>query len=88
MAEKGLTHTFKYPNGSPAECIISGFKGVITSRSEHTNGCDRYWVQPKVDKDGKFCSGTWFDEVDLKVTSAPIIEKKNPERGGFPSPEK
>ncbi len=76
--------------GSTVVCNVSGFKGIVTSRSEHVNGCDRYWVAPKVDKDGKMVEGSWFDEGDLDVKKKPtakLIKKKRviEEPGGFPS---
>lgn len=71
--------------GAMVESTISGFKGMVTSRSEHLNGCNRYWVSPKVDKDGKLPDGYWFDEGELKVQKPTETERKNTDRGGFPS---
>ena len=71
--------------GSEVKSNISGFKGVVTSRSEHLNGCNRYWVAPMVSKDGKLPEGYWFDEGELIVTKASKLQRKNPDRGGFPS---
>ena len=71
--------------GSEVKSNISGFKGLVTSRSEHLNGCNRYWVTPPIDKNGKLPDGYWFDEGELIVIKKPILPKKNPDRGGFPS---
>ena len=71
--------------GSSVKSNISGFTGLITSRAEHLNGCNRYWVAPPVDKDGKLREGAWFDEAELEVESAPVLKRSNNERGGFPS---
>lgn len=71
--------------GVEAKSKISGFKGMVTSRSEHLNGCNRYWLEPKVNKDGTLMTGSWFDENELIVTTKAKLDKKNPERGGFPS---
>lgn len=76
---------FSIELGVKAKSNTSGFSGVITSRAEHINGCNRYWVQPPVGKDGKLPDGNWIDEGELIVTSKPVVKKKNPERGGFPS---
>jgi hypothetical protein len=76
---------FLHELGSEAESNISGFKGVITSRSEHLNGCNRYWVSPKVTKDGKLPDGYWFDEGELIIIKAPVLKQQNQDRGGFPS---
>ena len=63
----------------------TGFKGVVTSRSEHLNGCNRYWVQPPCDKDGKLVDGAWHDENELIVKAGRRLPQKNQDRGGFPS---
>ena len=71
--------------GSKVRSNISGFKGIVTSRSEHINGCNRYWVSPPVAKDGKLPEGFWFDENELVVVSKPTLGRNNNDRGGFPS---
>ena len=71
--------------GAKVKSSISGFAGVVSSRAEHLNGCNRYWVQPPVDKDGKMMDGSWIDEGELIVEVAPVLERKNQNRGGFPS---
>ena len=72
--------------GAIVESNISGFKGMVVSRSEHLNGCNRYWVQPRVTKDGKIPDGLWFDECELVETKKPTLKRKNNDRGGFASP--
>lgn len=74
--------------GSLVESSISGYKGMVVSRSEHLNGCNRYWVSPKMKKNGTLDSGYWFDEAELIVTKAPVLQRKNQDRGGFPSQDK
>ena len=76
---------FLFELGTDVKSDISGFKGIVTSRSEHMNGCNRYWIQPKVGKDGKLPDGCWFDEGEIVVVSAPKLKRKNSDRGGFPS---
>jgi len=71
--------------GVQAESKITGLKGTVTSRSEHLNGCNRYWVQPKIGKDGKVPEGMWHDEAELVVKKKSIFERVNNDRGGFPS---
>lgn len=71
--------------GSQVESNITGFKGIVTARSENLNGCCRYWVQPRVDKEGKTPEGCWYDEGELVVKAAPKLKPKNQTRGGFPS---
>jgi len=78
--------------GSTVRDKITGFKGIVTSRAVHMNGCDRYWVQPPVDKTGKTVDGAWFDVVTLETLKVPkiIIEEQNLTKkpGGFPSRQK
>ena len=76
---------FTIENGVNVKSNITGFKGMVVSRSEHLNGCNRYWVQPKVDKNGKQPEGLWFDEGEIIVTSKPKLKAKNQDRGGFSS---
>ncbi len=46
---------------------VSGFEGIAGSRVEYMNGCIRYEVIPKVDKDGKHVDAYYFDEARLEV---------------------
>lgn len=82
-------HLFKFDLGVECKSIVSGFKGTITSRAQHLNGCDRYWVQPKVGKDMKMPDGMWFDEGEMEIIPAKKsfakLARKNNDRGGFPS---
>ena len=79
-------HEFEFELGIECYSKVSGFKGMITSRSQHLNGCDRYWIQPKVDKDGKMPDGLWFDDGELVVKKATKkIKRTNNDNGGFPS---
>ena len=80
---------FKFENGITAESKVDGFKGVITARSENLYGCNRYYVQPKVDKDGKHVDGCWFDEEELKVDKkADRVLPSDNDNGGPSSPIK
>jgi hypothetical protein len=59
--------TFLYKQGVYVEDLVTGFKGVITGRSDYLTGCNQYLVRPPVDKEGKIVDGMWFDEHALKV---------------------
>ena len=76
---------FKFKLGSTVTSLISGFSGIVTSRAEHLNGCNRYWVAPKVDKDGKLPDGLWMDENELEVVSSKNIKTEGVKTGGFPN---
>jgi hypothetical protein len=71
--------------GSEVKSTVSGFTGIVTARSEHLNGCNRYWVAPKVGKDGKMPEGCWLDEGELENTKATVLQRGRTDRGGFPS---
>jgi hypothetical protein len=71
--------------GSEVKSNINGFKGIVSARSEHLNGCNRYWIQPKVGKDGKAPDGAWYDEGELIVINSSKLKRKNSDRGGFHS---
>lgn len=75
--------------GSEVIDEVTGFKGKVTSRATHLNGCDRYWVQPPIQKDGKYPDGAWIDVTTLKVTKAAKVKvEENSSKakpGGFPS---
>lgn len=76
---------FKFELGIEVKSIISGFKGIIVGRADHLNGCNRYWLQPKVDKEGKYRDGYWIDEQELVIIGKTKIKTENKKPGGFPS---
>ena len=82
---EGFTTTFRIKLGSEVKSNISDFKGIVTCAASHLNGCDRYFVNPKIGKDGKLPDGYWFDDGELIVLKAPVLERKNIQNGGFPS---
>ncbi|HLW72152.1 MAG TPA: hypothetical protein VKS22_16200 [Candidatus Binataceae bacterium] len=57
--------------GSKVRDKITGAEGTAISRLIHITGCDRYCVQPPVDKEGKFVSELWFDENRLETLEKP-----------------
>lgn len=57
--------------GTEVEDTLTGFKGIVTSRTQFLTGCARYGVQPRVDKDGKLPEVQTFDEITLKVLKTP-----------------
>ena len=56
---------FKHEMGIKAKCRITGLTGIVSSRSENINMCNRYYLQPKVDKTMKVPDGSWIDEDDV-----------------------
>jgi len=77
---------FKIALGSKVKDNITGLTGIVTSRTEWLNGCKRYAVQPKINKDGKVPDVEWIDEDQLTVIKTVITEQKN--TGGYrPAPK-
>lgn len=77
---------FKFKLGSTVRSEVTDFEGIITSNSVHLNGCNRCYVQPKIDKEGKVPDGWWIDEPELVLIHEPEEEKPKPQKpGGFPS---
>jgi hypothetical protein len=58
---------FLYSQGTYVESLVTGFKGVVTGRSDFLTGCNQYLVTPSVDKDGKYVDPMWHDEHALRV---------------------
>ena len=84
------TARFKYENGITVRDKVTKFEGVITARSEHLYGCNRYFVNPPA-VDGKMLDGYWFDEDSLVPQEVARIvgDAGNPRKPGGPhSPTK
>lgn len=64
--------------GSEVEDITTGFRGIVTNRTEYMNGCIQYFVEPPVDKKThELCKGWHIDVQCLKVLS-PGVSKEYP----------
>ena len=72
--------------GEEVRDTITGFKGVAVSRNEWLNGCVRYAVQGKVDKDGKVPKEEWIDEKQLVVVKKKAAKNGKLLGGPTPSP--
>ena len=66
---------FRIALGSTVKSNITGFAGIAMSRLEQFNGCNRYFVQPSVNKDMRIPDGCWIDEVESSIGNE---SKKNP----------
>ncbi len=60
---------------------ITGFKGTVVGKVEYINGCVKYSVQPKIDKDGKMPDSIWIDEQELEITKKAAKKKTKPKGG-------
>jgi hypothetical protein len=61
--------------GVIAQDKITGFTGMVTAKTSYITGCDRYYLTPRVDKDGKCPEGKYFDEGTLEVVGEGIYQK-------------
>jgi hypothetical protein len=66
---------FKFELGIEAEDKITGFKGIVMSRSEHLTGCNVYSIAPKVLDGGKIGDTQWFDENRIKKISEGVANQ-------------
>jgi hypothetical protein len=62
--------TFLFHRGDQVIDKLTQFSGVIVERSDSLTGCNRYCVQPPVDKEGKWREGYWIDEHCLELDTS------------------
>lgn len=62
----------KFKMGQKVIDRISGFKGIITAIAQYYNGCVRYQVQPRMNKNEEFQDSEMIDQEQLDL----IPEKK------------
>lgn len=83
LPEKKMTEIkFIFENGTKVKSNITGFAGMIIGRADHIHGCNRYMVQPPVDKENKLADAYWFDEMELELIEEPAIKNEKKDRGG------
>ena len=69
------------PLGRLARDTVSGFEGIIESRTEWLNGCFRIGLAPNhLDKDGKMLDSKAFDAEQIEVLPEQVQEEKPAER--------
>jgi hypothetical protein len=71
--------SFKFNLGDKVKHNITGFVGVITSRTEWLNGCKRYGLlSPALTKEGKVRDVEVIDEQELTLmkAAAPAVKKQ------------
>lgn len=64
---------------------VSGFEGIAVCKHDYLNGCTRFSVQPRVDKEGKLPDIQTFDEPSLAKKVEKVVEEGPKNTGG---PEK
>jgi len=68
--------TFKVPLGCRVKDKITGFEGIVISRSQWLNNCNTYGVKPSKLKDDKPIDTQWFDEPQLKIVEEDVFKPK------------
>ena len=71
---------FKFKQGETLRDKVTGFQGIVVSRTDYISGCNRYQLQPKVDADGKMPDIVTIDEPALERTDVLRIVLDHPER--------
>ena len=76
---------FKFNLGDVVRDTITGFEGVIVSRTQWLYNCNTYGVKSRELKDGKPQDAVYFDEPQLELVSEKELEEDNG-HGGNPPP--
>jgi len=53
---------------------VTKFTGIVVSHAKHLTGCDRLFIEPEVDKEGKRVDGMWVDIDMLDILEPNVIE--------------
>jgi len=72
---------FKHELGIEAASKVTWISGIITARSENLYGCNRYYVQPRADREMKLPDGWWIDEDDVNVIGPGVVVHQSPNGG-------
>lgn len=60
--------------GDKARCLITGFEGICTARTDYLTGCTRISLMPPMGKDGKLNESQYFDEPMCVVVKAGVVK--------------
>ena len=86
VAEENDATDFKIGLGARVRDKITGFKGIVTSRTQWLHNCNVYGVQPEgLDKDSKVPDRGHFDEPALELLEDEVVEPKR-DTGGPTDP--
>lgn len=67
-------------NGDKVRDMVSGLEGIVVGETKYLNGCVRFIVQPKINKDGKVPESEWVDEQQIKILEKKAFQKSKEER--------
>lgn len=68
--------------GDEVKCKVTGFRGVVTSKTHYLNGCVQLGVQAPLGKDGKWGENYAIDESQLELIKAKKVDVKQKPVGG------
>ena len=71
--------------GDKVKDRVTGFVGIVTSRSEYISGCARCGVQAEA-KGNEQKEPAWIDELQLVIVKAGVV-KVGPQNTGGPRPD-
>ena len=79
---------FQFNLGDEVKDRITGFSGIIISRTQWLTNCNTYGLKSQqLDKDGKPQEMQCFDEPNIVLLTAQKYEERNPvEKTGGPTP--
>jgi hypothetical protein len=68
--------------GDEVKCKVTGFKGIVTSKTVFLNGCKQCGVQSPIGKDGKWGDNYGIDESQLEmIKPAKVVVEQKPVGG-------
>ena len=85
---KAVGNVAKDVLGWNATDTVTGMNGTITGIVTYLTGCDQIVLTPKLNKDGEYQSGRWFDinrmEINADVERVVIHSDKSAGPGDIP----
>jgi len=72
---------FKFNLGDEVKDLITGFSGIVYSRTQWIHNCNTYGIKSKTLKDNKPMDNEFFDEPQLQIIAEKQI-KEDRETGG------
>lgn len=66
----------RFKLGSKVKDKVTGYTGIVTTRTEHLNGCIQYGVNGPVDEQGKMIEGYNIDEQQLELIEEDAVKVK------------
>lgn len=61
---------------------ITGLTGIVVSRHDYLHGCARFCIQPEILHEGKPVEQSTFDELQLDLVEAGVIQVGGRDKGG------